>query len=408
MLYKYKGLNKEGKRTKGTISASSIDEAKTKLRTQGIFYDTLEPTREFSFKGMVSRRPMPNTLLSNFAKELGSYLNAGNMTIMTALKLMEKQHRKEKQYYAFLNATKTMVEEGKSLAVALSEQKVYQLPDFFLQSIKVAGEGGKMVEVLNNMSHFFASQSRIRQQVINAMIYPLFILIVAMGMTVFLLIYVVPKITGIFEDTHQELPGITQFVLGASHFLGAHYVGILVGFLAAIILGKIAYSKIRPFHYMVDAVMLRLPIVGKLTQNHELGRFSYIISLMLDSGVPYTQAVTMASSTFGNLAIRDLFEQVSAKVTEGNKLSNALYSAGGTVKLKSNFLQTLALGEESSNVASVMGSLSELYSEENEQGIDRLLKMVEPVMMLLIGGIVGVIVMAMLLPIFSMSLGAKL
>ena len=264
-----------------------------------------------------------------------------------------------------------------------------------------------MVEVLENMSHFFASQSRIRQQVINAMIYPMFILIVAVGMTVFLLIYVVPKITGIFEDTHQALPGITQFVLGASHFLGTHYISILVGLLLIIIGSKLAYSKIRPFHYAMDALMLRLPIVGKLTQNHELGRFSYIIALMLDSGVPYTQAVTLAGSTFGNLAIRDLFENVTTKVTEGNKLSNALYAAKG-VKLKSNFVQNLALGEESSNVASVMGNLSELYREENEQGIDRLLKMGEPVMMLLIGGIVGVIVMAMLLPIFSMSLGAKL
>ena len=407
MLFKYKGLEKEGKRTKGTISASSLDEAKTKLRAQGVYYDTLQEAREFSFEGFSSRRRMPNTILSNFSKELASYLNAGNMTILTALKLMEKQHKKEKHLYAFLTATKTMVDEGKPLSVALNEQKVYELPDFFLQSIKVAGQGGKMVEVLSNMSHFFASQSRIRQQVINAMIYPLFILIVAVGMTVFLLIYVVPKITGIFEDTHQELPGITKFVLGASHFLGQHYIGLMVGALVVIIVAKVAYSKVRSFHYMIDALMLRLPIVGKLTQNHELGRFSYIISLMLDSGVPYTQAVTLASSTFGNLAIQDLFEKVTTKVTEGNKLSNALYSAKG-VKLKSNFLQTLALGEESSNVASVMGNLSELYSEENEQGIDRVLKMVEPVMMLLIGGIVGVIVMAMLLPIFSMSLGAKL
>ncbi len=407
MLYRYKGLTKEGKRTRGTITASSMDEAKNRLRHQGIYYESLKEAREISFKGFSTRRPMPNVMLSNFSKELASYLNAGNMTILTALKLMEKQHQKERNYRAFLNAIKTMVDEGKPLAVALREQEVYQLPEFFLQSTKVAAQGGKMVEVLTNMSHFFASQSRIRQQILNAMIYPMFILIVAVGMTVFLLIYVVPKITGIFEDTHQELPGITKFVLGASGFLGSHYVGIMVGLLLLIIGGKIAYSKVRAFHYAVDAAMLRLPIVGKLTQNHELGRFSYIISLMLDSGVPYTQAVTLASSTFGNLAIRDLFQQVTRKVTEGNKLSNALYSAKG-VKLKSNFLQNLALGEESSNVSSVMDNLSKLYAEENEQGIERLLKMVEPVMMLFIGGIVGTIVMAMLLPIFSMSLGAKL
>ncbi len=407
MLFKYKGLDKEGKRTKGTIGASTIDEAKSKLRAQGVFYNSLDEAKEFTFEGFSRRRRMPNIILSDFSKELASYLNSGNMTILTALKLMEKQHKKEKNYVSFLNATKTMVDEGKPLAVALDSQKVYSLPEFFLQSIKVAGQSGKMVEVLTNMSHFFASQSKVRQQVLNAMIYPLFILIVALGMTVFLLIYVVPKITGIFEDTHQELPGITKFVLGSSHFLGQHYVGIMIGLLVIIIAAKLAYNKIRPFHYAVDAAILRMPIAGKLTQNHELGRFSYILSLMLDSGVPYTQAVTLASSTFGNMAIRDLFEKVTTKVTEGNKLSNALYSVKG-VKLKSNFMQSLALGEESSNVSSILGNLSTLYNEENEQGIDRLLKMVEPVMMLLIGAIVGVIVMAMLLPIFSMSLGAKL
>jgi len=407
MLYKYKGLDKTGKRVKGSISASSMDEAKAKLRNDGIYYNALNETQERSGGGWRRRRHMPNTILSNFAKELASYLKAGNMTILTALKLMEKQHRREKHYAAFLDATKTMVDEGKPLAVALDTQKIYELPDFFLQSIKVAGQSGKMVEVLTNMSGFFASQSKVRQQVINAMIYPLFILIVAVGMTVFLLIYVVPKITGIFEDTHQELPGITKFVLGSSHFLGQHYVGLIVGVIVSIVGFKLLYAKVRAFHYMIDAMMLRMPIVGPLTQNHELGRFSYILSLMLDSGVPYTQAVTLAGSTFGNLAIRDLFERVTKKVTEGNKLSNALYAAKG-VKLKSNFLQSLALGEESSSVASVLSSLSALYNEENEQGIDRLLKMVEPVMMLLIGGIVGVIVMAMLLPIFSMSLGAKL
>ncbi len=407
MLYKYKGLNKEGKRVKGTISASSIDEAKNKLRSQNIFYDTLDETKGFSLEGFGRHRQMPNNMLSNFAKELASYLASGNMTILTALKLMEKQHKKEKLYASFLNATKTMVDEGKPLAVALDSQKVYALPEFFLQSVKVAGQSGKMVEVLTNMSNFFAAQSKIKQQVANAMIYPLFILTVAIGMTVFLLIYVVPKITGIFEDTHQELPGITKFVLGSSHFLGQHYVGIMIGLLLFIIIAKLAYSKIKSFHYMVDAAILRLPIMGKLTQNHELGRFSYILSLMLDSGVPYTQAVKLASSTFGNLAIKDLFEKVNQKVTEGSKLSNALYNVKG-VKLKSNFMQSLALGEESSNVSSILGNLSKLYNEENEQGIERLLKMVEPVMMLLIGAIVGVIVMAMLLPIFSMSLGAKL
>jgi len=344
---------------------------------------------------------MPGTLLSSMSKELSSYLNSG-MTILTALKLMENQHQDEKKYSTFLNTTRTMIDEGKSLYVALNSQKVYALPDFFLQSLKVAGQSGKMVEVLSNMSIFFSAQNKIKKQVSNAMAYPIFIFIVAIGMSGFLISFVVPKIIGIFQDTGQELPAITQFVLGVSDFLTSHYVAILLGFILSVLFFKFAYSKISRFKLAVDGLLLRLPIFGSLIQNHELGRFSYILALMLDSGVSYAQAVQLASTTFGNEAMKLTFDQASNKVLEGNKLSNALYMIKG-FKPKRNFLQSLALGEESSEVASILSNLSNLYSEENEDKLKLLLSLMEPFMMLLIGLVVGVIVVAMLLPIFSMS-----
>jgi len=400
MLYKYKGLTEDGKSAKGTISASSVDEAKQKLRTRKIYYQTLEETKQLSMEAF-SKRVMPGTLLSSMSKELSSYLNSG-MTILTALKLMENQHQNEKKYSSFLNSTRTMIEEGKSLYVALNTQKVYALPDFFLQSLKVAGQSGKMVEVLVNMSIFFSAQNKIRKQVGNAMVYPLVIFIVAMSMSGFLIGFVVPKIVGIFEDTGQKLPAITQFVLGISEFLTAHYMGLLLGFILLVLLFKFAYSKIAAFTLAMDRLLLRMPLFGSLIQNHELGRFSYILALMLDSGVSYAQAVQLAATTFGNKALRLTFDQASNKVLEGNKLSNALYMIKG-FKPKRNFLQSLALGEESSEVASILSNLSVLYSEENEDKLKLMLSLMEPFMMLFIGLIVGVIVAAMLLPIFSMS-----
>jgi len=402
MLYKYKGLDQNGKTVKGTLTANSIEEAKQKLRTQKIYYQSLEETKQLSMEAF-SKRLMPGTLLSSMSKELSSYLNSG-MTILTALKLMENQHEGEKKYTTFLNVTRTMIEEGKSLYVALSSQKVYALPDFFLQSLKVAGQSGKMVEVLTNMSTFFSAQNKIKKQVSNAMAYPIFIFIVAIGMSGFLISVVVPRIIGIFEDTGQELPGITKFVLAISDFLTSHYQAILIGFILSVLLFKFAYSKIPAFKLFVDALLLRLPIFGSLIQNHELGRFSYILSLMLDSGVSYAQAVQLASTTFGNEALKLSFAQASAKVMEGNKLSNALYMIKG-FKPKRNFLQSLALGEESSEVASILSNLSTLYSEENEDKLKLLLSLMEPALMLFIGLVVGVIVVAMLLPIFSMSAG---
>jgi len=402
MLFKYKGFDKSGKKVKGTVSASSVEEAGQKLKNQGIYHEGLKPTKEFSLEAF-SKRQMPGELLATFSKELSSYLNSG-MTILTAIKLLENQHEGEKRYVSFLNSLKTMIDEGKSLYIALNTQKVYALPDFYLQSLNVAGQSGKMVEVLTNMANFFSAQNKVKKQVKGAMIYPSVIFVVAILIIAFLLVSVVPEITQIFEDTDQELPPITQFVVNSSDFLIAHYMGILITLILGIVLFKVAYAKIDIVHKFIDATMLKLPLIGTLIQNHELGRFSYILSLMLSSGVAYAQAVSLAKATFGNYGLKDLFDKASVKVMEGNKLSNSLQLSRG-VKLKRNFMQTLALGEESSEVAEVLSNTSSLYAEENDDKLKILLSLLNPFMMLMIGGFVGVIIAAMMLPIFTMTQG---
>lgn len=402
MLFKYKGFDTSGKKVKGTVNASSVEEAAQKLKNRGVYHEGLSPTKEFSLDSL-SKRQMPGELLATFSKELSSYLSSG-MTILTAIKLLENQHEGEKRYISFLNSLKTMIDEGKSLYHALNSQKVYALPDFYLQSLNVAGQSGKMVEVLTNMANFFSAQTKVKKQVKGAMIYPGVIFTVAILIISFLLVTVVPKITQIFEDTDQELPPITQFVVNASDFLIAHYLSLLIGLILFIVVFKLSYAKINLFRRLIDGWMLKVPLIGTLIQNHELGRFSYILSLMLGSGVAYAQAVQLAKATFGNSQLADLFDKASVKVLEGNKLSNSLQMVGG-VKLKRNFMQTLALGEESSEVAEVLNNTSALYAEENDDKLNILLSLLNPFMMLFIGGFVGVIIAAMMLPIFTMTQG---
>ncbi len=402
MLFKYKGFDKTGKKVKGTVTASSPEEAGQKLRTQNIYYEKLTLTKEFSLESF-SKRQMSGEMLATFSKELSSYLNSG-MTILTAIKLLENQHEGEKKYVSFLNSIKTMIDEGKSLYVALNTQKVYAMPEFFIQSLNIAGQSGKMVEVLTNMGNFFSAQNKVKKQVKGAMVYPAIIFTVAIAMTSFLIAFVVPKITEIFEDTNQKLPPITQFVLNISDFLIAYYMYLIIGIVLIILFFKLSYAKIDTFHRLIDGWLLKIPVLGALIQNHELGRFSYILSLMLSSGVAYAQAVQLSTASFANYKLIELFEHASIKVLEGNKLSNALQLAKG-VKLKRNFMQSLALGEESSEVANILDNISHLYAEENEDKLKLLLGLLEPFMMLFIGVVVGVIVSAMLLPIFTMTQG---
>ncbi len=404
MLFKYKGFDKTGKRVKGTVTAGTSEEAGQKLRTQKIYYESLVPSKEFSLEAF-SKRQMPGEMLAAFSKELSSYLNSG-MTILTAIRLMENQHEGEKKYVSFLNSIRTMIDEGKSLYHALNTQKVYALPEFFVQSLNIAGQSGKMVEVLTNMGNFFSAQNKVKKQVKGAMVYPTVIFTVAIAMTSFLIAFVVPKITEIFEDTDQKLPPITQFVLSISDFLTHYYIHLIIGIFLTITLFRLAYTKIDTFHRFWDGLLLKLPIIGPLIQNHELGRFSYILALMLGSGVAYAQAVSLATASFNNYKLKDLFETAAGKVLEGNKLSNALQMSKG-IKLKRNFMQSLALGEESSEVANILDNISHLYAEENEDQLKLLLGLLEPFMMLFIGVVVGVIVSAMLLPIFTMTQGLK-
>jgi general secretion pathway protein F/type IV pilus assembly protein PilC len=405
MLFKYKGYDESGKRVKGTLSATSEQEAASVLRHRKIHYETLRPaTPLFSMKD-IGKRSIPPTLLSSFSKELASYLRSG-MTVLTAIRLLENQYRDKHRYSLFLQSVRNRIEEGNSLYQALYAQEIYTLPRFFLKSLDIAAQGGKLTEALQSMGEYFSTQNRIHKQVKNAMIYPAVIFTVAIGMTGFLISYVVPKIVKIFQDTGQELPPLTQFVLGVNHLLTRHYIEILAVFILLVLTWKLLYRFSPRFKRGVDAMWLRMPFFGTLIQNHELGRFSYILSLLLRSGVAYAQAVRLAVSSFHNSALKERFDTASKKVAEGNKLSRALQLTPGP-SLKRNFLQALALGEESSEVAEVLENIAALYGEENDDKIKVALSLLEPMMMLLVGLIVGVIVASMLLPIFTMTKGLQ-
>lgn len=404
MIFKYKGFDKKtGHLVSGTISANTTQEAEQKLINQNIYFEKLKMPNSF-LKDLFIQKNMPQSLLSSFSKELSSYLQSG-MIIISAITLMENQHANEQRYRAFLNTVKTMIGEGKSLYVALKMQEIYVLPEFFLQSIKISSESGRISEVLTTMSNFFNTQSRTTKQLTNTLAYPLFIFFIAISMSVFLMIFVVPKITSIFKDTHQELPLITKMVLGVSDFLTNHYIFIFIFLITILVTLNFLYIKIEKFAIKVNTVLLKIPFLGSIISNNELARFSYILSLMLKSGVPYAYAVQLASTTFNNIALKEKFKAAAIKVLEGKKLFQALLNTNDP-RLQKNFMHALALGEESSEVASVMSSMAAFYVEENEDRLKIFMSLLEPAMMLFVGLIVGLIVAAMLLPIFSMSLGA--
>ena len=404
MIFKYKGFNDKGKKEKGTIEASSLDEAKLKLQARSILYESISQERESFIQNFKTLRvkAIANKVLINLSREIAAYVRSG-MTIVSTIKLLKNQYKDDKRTSLFLSTVGTLLDEGKSFHAALDVQTVYSLPHFYKQSIKVAEERGVMDDVLIELARFMKEQERLNKEVGSALFYPGFMILVAMGAISFMFAVVVPRITDIFKQMKQDLPPITDAVIAIGDFMGENIQVIGILFVAFIAVFSYLMKKMPAFKYAVDSLSLKLPLFGEIVKKSELGRFAYMNALLIRSGVPMVQSINLSSQILKNTVISTILQKAAKKVVEGSRLSVALASDEDIVGI--GFIQSLALGEETSNVPEVLSNVADLYFEDNKDKIGILLSLMEPMLMLFVGGVIGAIVIAMLLPIFSMNIG---
>jgi len=403
MIFKFKGIDANGVKVSDKLEAISLEEAKQKLKAKKIIYQNIKeesPSLFSSFDFNVKYK-IPAKELASLSRELSMYIRSG-ITIVSALKIVKTHYEKNKKMKLFLATVSTHLNEGKDFYTALETQSVVELPEFFKQSIRVSESGGILDEVLMELSRFLKEQDRINKEIKSAFAYPSFMIVISLVMIAFMLTFVVPQITGIFESLGQELPVPTQVVIAMGDFFNDNFktiFSLIISFVVAfMILMKRSYS----FAYAVHKLILKLPLFGDIAQKSELARFAYIASLLTRSGVPFVQTVNLSANILNNLVIKELFVNASKKVVEGKLLSNAINDS--KTKLDHAFVQSIALGEETSQVENVLTNISELYFEENRDKVSMLLTLLEPALMLFVGGSIGFIVAAMLLPIFSMSI----
>jgi len=403
MIFTYKGIDANGVKVRESIEAGDIAEAKAKLRSKGILYQSIyEETPSLLKKINFKRRyKIPPKDLSALSRELAMYIRSG-ISIVSAIKIVQSHYEKDKKMKLFLSSVATHLDEGKNFYTALHEQTVVELPTFYKESIRVSENGGILDEVLGELARFLKEQEKIHKEIKGAFAYPSFMIIISLVMIAFMLTFVVPQITGIFESMDQELPKPTQFVIAAGDFFSHHFEMILFVLISGVALFVFLKKKVYAFAYFVDKTVLKLPLFGEISQKSELARFAYIASLLIRSGVPFVQTINLSAKILNNLVIQELFVGASKKVVEGKLLSKALMES--PIKIDNAFVQSIALGEETSQLENVLNNISELYFEENRDKISLLLTLLEPGLMLFVGGSIGFIVAAMLLPIFSMSI----
>lgn len=403
MLFQYKGFDQLGKSVSSKIEALTISEAKQKLKQRDIVCTQISEKRfQSSFNLSFHRQKISAEKLSLLSRDLSIYLNSG-ISLIRAISLLKDRFKMDKKMKSFFEIIETYLEEGKDFFTALDKQKIFELPEFYKQSIKVSQSSGLLEQVLKELSIFLKEQDKIKKQFTSAIAYPLFILVVSFFMVGFMLSVVVPQITSIFAKQENELPWITLFVVDLGEFVSNNYIFILL--IITIVISSFFYfrKKFYPFKYFIDTLYLKMPFFKSIVELNDLSRFAYMNSILIRSGVPIVHSIKLSANILKNSVLQNIFQTASKKVVEGEKLSNIL-EKNIYYKIDTTFIQAIAIGEETSQMPDILNNLAVLYNEANKDKLGILISLLEPFLMLVVGMIIGFIVLAMLLPIFSMSI----
>jgi type IV pilus assembly protein PilC len=392
-FYKYTGTNKKGETVKGSIDADDEKGARQALMAMGVRSDSLKKdwTRvELGGGGMKNKE------LVIFTRQFATMINAG-LSIIQGLEILAANA--ESPYFrSVIRKVKNAVEEGKSLSDALKDHpKVYS--DLYVNLVAAGEVGGILDTILDRLALFLEKNAAINDKIKSAMKYPAIVLIATIGITIVLLYYVVPTFAEMFMSQGQALPGLTQMVVDMSDWTQDNIILIIIALVGAVF-GFKTGMKNKQFRFQVHKFALQAPVVGDLIRKSAVARFTRTLGTLVSSGVPLVDGLEVVSRTAGNLVIEKAIVFVRERVMEGNDMTTPLTDAN---VFPSMVVQMIGVGEATGAMDTMLNKIADFYEEEVDVAIDGLTSMIEPIMMIFIGGIVGTMMVAMYLPIFSMG-----
>jgi general secretion pathway protein F len=405
-VFEYKGFNTEGKTVAGIIDADSPKTARVKLRKSGVY-----PTEVFEggSQGKLASSSAAADLkrfrwgervglldLSVATRQLATLL-AANLPLMEALTALVDQvdHKELKKVIASI---REQVREGGSLAAAMNHHpRVFS--DVYINMVHAGETSGSLDGMLLRLSDFLEYQVKLRNRLIATFTYPIFMLVIGSLILFGLITFVVPKVTAIFEEMHQALPLPTVLLINLSHFLSNYWwLLLLLGLASAVAVER--YIRTSKGRTQYDRLLMRLPLLGRVTLLVALSRFTRTLSTLLMSGVSLLTALDVVKNVVHLTPLADAIEQARENVREGQSLAEPLRKSGLFPALITHMI---AIGEKSGELEPMLIKVSEAYDNEVETTITTFTALLGPVMILLMGVIILFIVLAVLLPIFELS-----
>ncbi len=389
----WEGTDKKGKRLKGRMLAASEAEVRTDLRKQGVVAKKVRKEMQL-FK---SGKKVNAEDIALFARQLATMLQAG-IPMVQCFDIIGNGHDKPSVQKLVL-AIKADVEAGTSLHEALGKHPLY-FDDLFVNLVEAGEQAGALETLLDKIATYKEKTEALKKKIKKALFYPTAVLVVAVIVTVILLIFVIPQFESLFQGFGADLPAFTQMVIDLSRFVQAQ--GILIAFMVGVAGYVFFYFKkrSRKMRQFLDKALLKAPVIGPIMTKAAIARYARTLSTMFAAGVPLVEALTSVAGATGNIVYEEGTLRIRDEVATGQRLQRSMEQTG---LFPNMVVQMIAVGEESGSLDAMSAKVADFYEADVDAAVDGMSSLLEPLIMAILGVLVGGLVIAMYLPIFKLG-----
>jgi type IV pilus assembly protein PilC len=396
-VYKWEGKTLRGAIKRGELEAASEAALRIQLRQQNIIPTRiLSKGKEIKFELSILGQRVSEKMVAVFTRQLATMIDAG-LPLVQSLDILATQ-QENKTFRETLTAVKDDVESGSTFAAALKRHpKIFS--ELYVNLVVAGEEGGILDNILLRLSNYIEKSVALKKKVKTAMVYPAAIVTVAVAVVAILMIFVIPVFEKMFLSAGQSLPLLTLIIVAISKLLKKYFLLVIVALiLLAIILRR--YHKTDSGQRAIDGFLLKLPIFGMLFRKIAIARFSRTLSTLVSSGVPILDSLNIVAKTAGNRIVEDAIMRARSSISEGETIADPLSKAQVFPPMVT---QMISVGESTGSLDTMLGKIADFYDEEVDVTVATLTSLLEPFLMVFLGGTIGTIVVAMYLPIFRMA-----
>jgi type IV pilus assembly protein PilC len=401
-VYTWEGRTRQGTTKKGVMEATGEAAVMAQLRAQMITPVNVKAKSKDLLEGLSLFKAQANTRdMVIFTRQFATMIDAG-LPLVQCLSIQADQQPKQ-GFKEVIQGVKSDVEQGSTFADALGKHP-RAFSDLYVNLVRAGEVGGILDTILNRLAQYMEKADALKRKVKGAMVYPASIVVVSIGVITLLLVKVIPVFKKMFEEMGGALPAPTQMVVDISEFM-QEWIFVMMVAGAAIVFGFLwARRRLRDFRYRTDAIFLKSPIFGSLLRKVAVARFSRTLGTMISSGVPILEALDICARTSGNLVIENALVKTRMAISEGRTIAEPLEASG---VFPGMVVQMIAVGEATGAMDQMLSKIADFYDDEVDAAVGALTALLEPMMMVFLGGTVGGILLAMYLPIFKIAEAVK-